>query len=340
MKRPILVALAATLSVSMVAAAPAGAQDGNIMAPAADLEAQLRSMPFEIIDLRGSRGEGDRTQRVALEFEDGAVHLAKLALAPEGGEEFNNRPRYEIAAYEFQKMFLDEPDYVVPPTVVRAFPLEWIRETVDPEAKPTFRDTESVLCVLQYWLFSVTEEKVFNEKRMKSDPAYARHLAHANLFSHLVAHRDANVGNFLVSTIEANPRIFGVDNGHAFGLEETDKGDFWRRLRVDRVPAGAVERLRAIQREDLERELGVIAQFEVVDDQLVPVEPTENLNDREGTRVKDGVVQLGLASDEIVRLHDRIRYLVGQVDRGELETMPEPAPEPAPEQASGPAPPE
>ncbi len=36
---------------------------------------------------------------------------------------FNNVPRYDLAAYELQKLFLDPPEYVVPPTALRMVPL-------------------------------------------------------------------------------------------------------------------------------------------------------------------------------------------------------------------------
>lgn len=306
-------------------AIPALGQDANVLYPPAEIEERLRSGRFEIVDLRGSRMEGDRTQRVALRFEDGETLLAKWAQAPPGGDAFNNHPRYELAAYEFQKLFLDEAEYVVPPTVVRAFPLDWYRERVDPDAGPTFRRIDAVLVALQYWLFSVTDDGVYSEKRLAEDPAYARHLARASLFGYLVGHRDANVGNFLVSTVVESPRVFAVDNGHAFGLEKSDRGTDWSRLRVDRLPARAVARLRAIEREDLDRALATLVQFEVVGERLRPAEPGEPLDRHRGTRVRDGVVQLGLTADEIARIHGRIRSLLGRVDGGEIGTLPEPS---------------
>jgi hypothetical protein len=61
-------------------------------------------------------------QRAALEFADSLIILAKWARAAPGGDTFNNALRYELAAYAIQELFLDQPDYVVPPTVARAVP--------------------------------------------------------------------------------------------------------------------------------------------------------------------------------------------------------------------------
>src|SRR5687767_8866029 len=109
----------ALVFATLLASAPAVAQDGNILFPAATVEMMLRNEPFQIIDRRGSRFESDRTQRVALSFNDSTVLLVKWAKAAPGASTFNNEPRYELAAYELQKLFLPEAEYVVPPTVSR-----------------------------------------------------------------------------------------------------------------------------------------------------------------------------------------------------------------------------
>lgn len=308
-------------SPAQEAPAPAeGYTDSNVLLPVAEIEHRLREREFEVLDFRGSRFPEDRTQRVALEFPDGQVLLVKWAMAPRGGGTFNNRPRYEIAAYELQKLFLDPSDYVVPPTVARALPLELCRR-FDDDVDPTFDDADAVLVALQYWLFSVTSERAFSKERMQEDPAYARHLANLNLFTHLARHSDANVGNILVSTERTNPRLFAVDNGVAFGPEESDRGHEWRELRVKRLPAETVERLRAIDRETLDRALGVVAQFEVRDETLVPVERGPVLDRFRGVRREGDVIQLGLTSAEIAGVDRRLRRLLEKVDAGRVETF-------------------
>jgi hypothetical protein len=309
------------LVTALLLAAPARAQDIHVLHRVDSLESWLRHRPFEIIDFRGSRGEGDRTQRAAIQFPDSLVILAKWARAAPGGEVFNNVPRYELAAYELQKLFLDEPDHVVPPTVARAVPLDWYREKIDPEAEPTFDDTATVLVVLQYWLNQVTVLAEPDLERFEADPDYARNLGNLNILTFLIRHSDSNVGNFLVSLDGTNPRVFAVDNGVAFGRAESNRGTAWREIRLPALPAATVERLRRITRDDLERALGVLVQYEVRDEALVPVPAGESLRRFDGVRHHGDVIQLGLTSEEITQTWDRLERLLRDVDRGRVRTF-------------------
>ena len=304
----------------LLLAAPLNAQDGNVLHTVARIEMLLRNEPFQVVDMRGSRFETDRTQRVALTFNDTTTLLVKWAKAAPGASTFNNEPRFELAAYELQKLFLTEPEYVVPPTVARVVPLAYYR-TLDKSARATFDDTESVVVVLQYWLSQVTGKNVHDPKRFDTDANYARHLANTNIFSYLVRHSDSNYGNFLVSTDSANPRVFAVDNGVAFSSVESDRGKEWRDMRVKRVPAATVERLRRVTPEDLHKALGVVAQFEIRGSELVAVPATANLNAGRGVRKQENVVQLGLTTREINEVHDRIRWILKKVDDGSLKTF-------------------
>lgn len=310
------------IAALVLAAVPAAqAQDSNIHFATAEIERKLTTDSFTISDMRGSRWEHDRTQRVVLMFADSALMQVKWAKAAPGGETFNNVPRYEIAAYEIQKLFLDEGDYVVPPTVLRVVPLEFYR-TLDPQVRPTFGGkTNGVLVVLQYWLWNVGLQDVLNEKRAKGDDRYAYHLANANIFSYLVRHSDSNTGNFLISQDSANPRIFAVDNGVAFSSMAGDRGTDWQDLRVKRVPAGTIERLKAITREDLQRVLGTLAQFEIRDGRLVAVAAGENLDPKKGVRRKGTLIQLGLTELEINQVYGRMERILQMVERGKLETF-------------------
>lgn len=294
------------------------AQDTNILFSADSLEYLLGVAPFQLpAELTGTRFEDDRTQRVVLWFDDDAGVLVKWARAPRGGDEFNNSPRYELAAYELQKLFLEEPEYVVPPTVPRMMPLEWYR-TISPNITPTFGDAQSVLVLLQYFLFNVTDEEVFDRDRFDADSVYARHWSNANILTYLIDHKDSNVGNLMRSTEVGNPRVFAVDNGVAFRSERSDRGTRWGRLQVDRIPRATVERLRAITEEDLVERLGVLAQFELRGDELVRVEPTENWDPGRGVRERDGGAQIGLDDLELRDVWGRIERLLQDVDRGRL----------------------
>lgn len=296
------------------AGTPAPAQ---IVFPTDSLELWLGSEEFELGVRTGSRFEADRTQRTVVHLPDRGSVLVKWAEAPAGGETFNNVPRYERAAYELQKLFLDEPDYVVPPTVLRAFPLAWYREHVDPGAERTFRQAEAVLVALQYWLFDVEPLREPDLDRARTDPVYGRHLANCNLLTHLIDHKDANLGNFLVSRSERNPRIFSVDNGVSFSSRTSDRGDWWRRLRVERLPRSTVDRLARIDRQELDRRLAVLDQFEVRDGALVRTAAGPSLG-RGGVRHVDGVIQLGLTPREIDGLERRIERVLERVESGDI----------------------
>lgn len=314
MLRPVRLALIALA----LAAAAARAQDANYMFPVERLELLLRDSTFRVTDIRGARAEGDRTQRVVLEFSDSVRFAAQLAKAPQGGGTFNNQPRYELAAYALQKLFLEPDEYVVPPTVVRAFPLAWLRQ-FDPTASATFDGTASVVVALKYWLLQVTPEQFFDRDRARRDTVYERYLGNFNIVTYLIRHVDANEGNYLISQDTNRPRVFSVDNGVAFESEVSNQGDEWRRLRVERLPRATIDRLRGLTPERLHEVLAVLVQFDIHDGLLVNVEPGSNLSDGRGVRRADNTVQFGLSAREIRGIADRLRSLLRDVDRGRIK---------------------
>jgi hypothetical protein len=311
--------LLATL-VGCLLASPAASQDSNIPFHVDSIEYRLLTEHFDVATREGSRFEGDRTQRMIINFPDQTAYMVKWATAPTGGQAFNNEPRYEIAAYLLQKLFLDAEEYVVPPTLARAFPLAWYRQ-FDARAQPTFDGTASVLVVLQYWLSNVTQSGVYDQVRLRADDEYARHFGNLNTLTYLIRHSDSNAGNVLISQDSLRPRLFSVDNGVAFASPESDRGTAWRALRVERLPQKTVDRLRRIQRADLERALGVVSQFEVRQGELVAVPPSANLARGRGIRRRGEVVQLGLTATEINQIHSRLQRLLQQVDSGRLQTF-------------------
>ncbi len=314
-------ALLISVCAAMLLAAPrVSAQSPNILLPVPEIEARMRSSDFEILNIRGSRAEQDRTQRVTMGFPDSVAIVVKWARAAFRGETFNNQPRYEAAAYEIQKLFLDEADFVVPPTIIRTVPLSFYR-TLQKDVEPTFSQASSVVVVLQYWLSQVQPHAQLDNDRFESDSLYARTAANTNVLTYLIKHSDSNAGNFLISTVPNEPRIFAVDNGVAFGREVSDRGTLWRDLRVKRIPAQAVERLRKVTRADLDKTLGVIAQFEVKNGELVAVPAGENLNSSRGVRTTRDVVQFGLTRTEIDEVEARIERLLKRVDEGKLPTF-------------------
>jgi len=309
------------IAAAMLAApqASARAQDLNIPIPTDSLEYLLTTAPFEMGELRGTRGQGDRTKRTVLTFDTLTSFMVKWAPAPRGGQEFNNVPQYEVAAYELQKLFLPEEEVVVPTTVMRAFPLDWYRER-DRGVDATMRRTQSVVVVIQAFLQFVTTENPWDEDRAKADTTYARYWANLNLLTYLIRHNDSNSGNLMISTL-GPPRVFSVDNGVAFNSIDSDRGTRWRNLLVDRFPAATVARLRTVTEDQLHRRLGVLAQWRIEDEQLVPMAPTENINPRDGVRERDGIVQFGLTRDEIDDVWYRLQTFLREVDSGRYQTF-------------------
>lgn len=305
------------------------AQDSNIFLPVDDIERILRHEAFEVVDIRTARGlPSERTYSTTVRSPEGDLIRLQLAPAPEGGEGFNNRPQYEIAAYEIQKLFLEPEEYVVPPTVARCFNVGSMREMVaradqDREIYPTFEDWPPVtLSVLQYWLWNVDvpeKKQILDEDRMKEDEVFERNVANFNILTYLIRHRDGHDANFVMSTDPESPRVFSIDNGVAFESDDSDRGDYWRRIRVDRLPARAIERLRQTTLADVQDRLGTMAEFTTSTDGVVQVEPTASLDPDVGVRKRGAVVQIGLTEFEIERVFDRIQDLIKDVDDGDYE---------------------
>jgi hypothetical protein len=300
--------------LALACAQPARAQDVNIVLPVAEIEARLQEQPFRVLDWRGSRKEADRTQRTTLAFEDSAALIVKWANAPANGSLYNNEPRYEVAAYRIQKLFLDEPYYVVPPTVVRAMPVAFVREQMS-ETRPTFREAPgSVLVTLQYWLSAVSPDGFWDERRARTDSVYARYIANFNILTYVIHHNDANAGNYLISAHAGHPRVFSVDNGVSFRANESTRGFEWRDMRVERLPRSTIDRLATITREQLEEMLGVLLEYEIRDGELVAVTPGANLSPNRGVRRTAERIQFGLTAREIREVDHRIRTLVRQAN--------------------------
>ena len=294
-------------------------EDSNVIRPVADLEQRLSSMPFEILKAEKARGiKEDVALKSEVKFQDGVELRIKIRPANYGGSEFNNEPRYEAAAYELQKAFLDEGDAVVPPTELRALKREQIGP-VAPAVPATFRGSNDVLAVLQYWLKTVSgPNDVWDAARFERDKAYAKHVANLNVLTYLIAHGDSNAGNILLSTDPQNPRVFAVDNGVAFRSLKSDRGQAWRSMRVPSIPKQTVERLRALDRDRLNQVLGAVGTWRIEDAHLVRVEGEPVYSGAKGVRTRDGKVQLGLTPREILDVETRRKELLEMVDKGKL----------------------
>lgn len=324
--RELLLAAAVTVAIPNAS----WGQDTNVPLPVEEIERILRQGEFEILSMTPSRGlPSERTYQASVRTAGGAMLQMKYAPAAPGAHEFNNTPRYELGAYEVQRLFLDADEYVVPPTVARCLPVPEVQAALNkapgdykPQAEATFDGWNMTLVVLQFWLWNVNDpepDDLEDDDLMEANPTYERHLANFNLFTYLIRHSDSNKGNYLRSLDPENPRVFSVDNGVAFGSRESDRGTEWRDLELDRYPVKAIERLRAYTLEDLYERLGVLVQFELQGGSFVETEPGENLDPDDGVRRTDTVIQLGLTAGEIRSLHRRLTELLERVDDGRYE---------------------
>ena len=306
----------------VVAASAAGAQDANITFPVAELEHMLADDPFTIVSAEISRpkARGDITLKAEVSFDGRPPIRVKLRKAEPGADDFNNQPRYDIAAYRLQAMFLDPADYVVPPTALRFLPTEEFRK-YSRDVERTFTGVDEALAVLQYWLQEVkVVEDVLSPTLYAADPMYARHVEQMNVLTWLIDHGDSNLGNFLISRSEQGARVFSVDNGVAFASGGSDRGRQWDEMRVSKLPAATVERLRRITAADLEAQLGVVAQWRQQGDRFVPVPPGPNLRPARGVRRVGDDLQLGLTSAEIDKVRRNLDRLIAMVDDGSIKT--------------------
>jgi hypothetical protein len=311
---PLLLALVVT----------ATAQDANIRQPVSDLEQLLAAEPLVIAHAEISRpnAKGDITLRADVSFGGAPPLRVKLRKAEPGANSFNNVPRYDLAAYELQKLFLDPEEYVVPPTALRMVPLaDFARYS--PDVKRTFSAADQVVAVVQYWLSDILSiPDVYDPVRFAADPVYARHIGQLNVLTYLIRHRDSNQGNFLLGKAEVGARVFSIDHGVAFASDESDRGDVWKDLRVNRLPADTVERLRRITPELLTERLGVLAQWRLDGRSYVPVANGDNLSEHGGVRRKKNDLQMGLTKGEIREVYKLMTKLLARVDSGEITLVP------------------
>ena len=312
------------LALSALAwAATAPAQDPNIILPVPEIERMMAAPELTIVSAEISRpkAKGDITLKADVSFEGSPPIRFKLRKAEPGADTFNNVPRYDMAAYELQKLFLDPNEYVVPPTALRFVSLAEFSK-YSPGVVRTFPGAEQVLAVVQYWLQEVKViADVYNAETFATDPVYARHIGQLNIFTDLIDHSDSNAGNFLISRTTPGARVFSIDNGVAFASEESDRGKLWKDLRVDRLPADTVERLRKITPEVLQQALGVVGQWQLQDGKYVPVPKGENLSPNQGVRREGDVLQMGLKKSEVSRIARALKNLLEKIDDSDVKTF-------------------
>jgi hypothetical protein len=310
--------------LSLALAATVAAQNENLARPVADLERLIAAEPLVITHAQVTRPTAtvtDITLRAEVAFAGEAPMRVKLRRADPGAEVFNNVPRYDLAAYELQKLFLDPAEYVVPPTTLRFIPLADFQK-FQPSAPQTFVGADQVLAVVQYWLHDVTgPADVLDMARFQADARYARHVGQLNVLTYLIEHGDSNPGNFLIGRAERGARVFSVDHGVAFASTPGDRGELWKDMRVKRLPADTVARLRDITEPVLQQRLGVLAQWKLEGGRYVPVAPGSEVQRRTGVRRSGNDLQMGLTPKEIGGIHYQLKRLLKRIDAGEISVV-------------------
>ena len=234
-------------------------------------------------------------------------------------------PRYDLAAYELQKLFIDPAEYVVPPTALRMIPRADFAK-YQPDVARTFSSADQVLAVVQYWLSDIAVvADVLDPARFEADAVYARHIGQLNVLTYLIEHRDSNVGNFLLGKSPTGARVFSIDHGVAFASMDSDRGEA-----VEGHPREAACRpIRSrccapITLPVLEQRLGVLAQWKLEGDRFVPVALGPNLSPCRGVRREGKDLQMGLTKSEISAVNRLLGRLLQRIDAGEIAVAPAP----------------
>lgn len=204
---------------------------------------------------------------------DGVPLVVKWKPVPPGSlDTFNNSPRKELAAFAVQEMVLPPERWLIPPVALRCLPLERLRELGLPH-RPTRNGARCGLGMISLWLDGVeVPDHPWDEERFWSDPVYARNVADLDLLTFLIEHQDGKPSNWLQGS--ETGLLFSVDNGISFGGPFYNyPADNWNGVRVPALAADTVERLRAVEREDLEAlqhlvgiELGADGMLRALDD--------------------------------------------------------------------------
>lgn len=306
----------AALTVASAAAAQPSGAGANLPLPAPELQRRLQNDPFAIVGVGSTRGGIMETEKLTLQFADGARLEAKWKAAPTGGEGLNNSPRRELAAYAVQQLFLDPPDFVVPPVAVRCIPIDDYAP-IHRAARPNLPKARCVYGLLSAWLENVRQpDDALDRERFSRDPRYAYHFANLNILTVLIQHRDAKASNFLMSTDPLNPQVFSVDNGISFSGLYNFLTWHYDHLVVGGLPARSVQRLRQVRRGELQR-LAVLAELQPdADGVLRPAPATPGTDHTQGLRrVGDGI-QIGLTEEEIGGVEQRLRAILAAVADG------------------------
>ena len=245
----------------------------------------------------------------------------KWKVAPPGNlDNFNNSIAREVASYQIQKLFLDPEDYVVPTSLSFCVTYKHHAKNMDLDHTPQIHGSNCVIGNASLWLLDVkVPEILFEESRFLTKPDYAYYLSNFNILTYLIDHRDARGANILVSDDDQRRQVFSIDNGTTFGAFPYNFFvPNWNIIRVPALRRETIERLRRVKREDLDY-LGVVVQLNRENDRVFRnVAPEKNLDPGIPVRIRKGMVQFGLTTEQIDDVWARLQKLVEEVDSGKI----------------------
>ena len=244
-----------------------------------------------------------------------------------------NEPRKELAAYAVQKLFLDESEYVVPPTAAYCFPVaEYAR--FDSKAKPTFAGADCIFGYASYWLESVRTvsaaresgqlgegKGIWDAKLFERDPEYRESVEDSNLLTYLINHGDAHGEQFVLQRFPRGLRAYVVDNSIAFRSIKNPMlllRQDWSQIQVPALSRSAVVRLQKLTQADFAR-LGNISELTLRDGTLVNVHPSNPLAS-DGTTISwtGSRLRVGLTQGEIALVETQTKDLLARPDLDRL----------------------
>jgi len=295
--------------------------------PGETFERWLREGELSILDGKVTSSGASGAMKVLVELkhpdapEDLVFHM-KWKPAAGAWNGLNNSPRKEIAAYQLQKMYLDQQDWPVPPTVMRCLPIQ-PGHTVEKRAGE--KDIDCAWGLASYWLSHIDTPGMVDWERVDNDEEYKRAITTLNLYMYLIGHRDAHYYNWLLTTGNGPLRGISIDNGISFsGFNNfTKKKEDWKGLMSPAYPKNVVDRLREVSDADL-AELHVVGRWNVVG--------RDFQRDGDGGlelparkpwfyRRKQGLYMHGLRQGELRTIRRKIRKLLRKVDSGKIPTF-------------------
>ncbi|MAQ14928.1 MAG: hypothetical protein CMN30_09045 [Sandaracinus sp.] len=299
---------------------------------------QVLSAPILTIE-QAEATSGGMQGAISLAVEDGQGTRLRTKWRSHQSASIVNTPVKELAAYGLQALFLEPEDQVIPPVVGACFEVEHYRAEVDPAAD-ALEGTDCVYGFLAYWLVGsatiyaaredgllprpedIRDPQLYSAERFRdADPATRRNLAILNLVTHLVNNGDAHAGQFVL--YEEPLRLFVIDNSIAFqsiaNPVMTQIQDL-SELMVPSIPADVADRLRGLQRADLDA-LASLEELARVGGAFEHVEPGEPIDPDERIRVTGDRIQAGLTTADLDDLWDRFEGVQERLASGALGTF-------------------